>query len=187
MASRAQRGAVSIDALAPDHPGAVDRYMAEDRRNERGNAGVKVLGGVVLLAAVGAVMGGDESSSSSPSYSDSPSGDQPSSAPAPAPATPVSAEQLLTEFEANEVRAVQTWKGKRVEITGLVDSVGLDFMDDPVVNIGTGKDFEILTIMCNPSNGDRAAQLNKGEPITVTATIKGEIMGTPHLDDCSIK
>ena len=66
-----------------------------------------------------------------------------------------------------------------------VASITSDFRDQPQITIGSGKRFESHTIMCSPATGADYASLNKGDAITITGRVKGEIMGNIRIEKCT--
>ena len=99
--------------------------------------------------------------------------------------TKVTAKQLLGDYAANEAGAQARWKGKRVAVTGVVDSISLDFMDDAVVSITGGRQrFALQTIHCQPKNNADANRLRKGQNILAIGTVGTEVIGSIMLEDC---
>lgn len=81
----------------------------------------------------------------------------------------VTAERLLADFEANEVNAEQIYKGKKLKITGTVETVAKDILDNTYVTLSSGQDFG-WSVQCYFSDKDeiqKLAALQKGDTITV--------------------
>lgn len=86
---------------------------------------------------------------------------------------------MLADYKGNEVRADQTYKGKRLRISGTVTEIKKSFTDSIYIIMGTGRGmFEIPAAQC--SFGDEstghAASLNKGEQVTVECDCDGLLM-----------
>ena len=97
----------------------------------------------------------------------------------------VTAIKLYNDYEANEVAADNMYKGKRLEVTGTVESINKDIADDVYISLTAG---EILSnIQCHLSDPGKAAELKKGQRITVTGTGDMMIIGIPQLRDCELK
>ncbi len=96
----------------------------------------------------------------------------------------VSARGLLKEYENNEPAAQAKYKGKRVAVTGVVESVALDLFDNPFVSISGGERWAFQTIHCQPANEKAANRLNKGQKILAIGTIGAEVIGSVVLEDC---
>jgi hypothetical protein len=103
------------------------------------------------------------------------------------PPTPVELKTLLADYKSNEVRADGLYKGKNIRVSGKVGMIKKDIMDHMFVTVGTGRDFEIPDVHCtlNEANAAKAANLTKGQPITVQGSVKGLMMSV-LLDDCDI-
>lgn len=74
------------------------------------------------------------------------------STPAPAANQPTqittSAKELIAAYDANEVSADQTYKGKIVEVSGSVASINKDLLDEPFVTLA-GKSSEFREVQCS--------------------------------------
>ena len=64
-----------------------------------------------------------------------------------ADAISVSAGQLLNDYDNNEVAANQSYRGKIVEVSGTVKSIG-ESWGSTYVAVGTGEDFELIDVWC---------------------------------------
>jgi hypothetical protein len=125
---------------------------------------------VIILACDGASSGGGGSGSGTASE---------------AASVKVDAATILKDYEENEVAADNKYKDKVVEITGVVDSIGKDILDDIYVTIGTGAQFELPLVQCFVAKGleDGAAKLQKGQKLTVTGRVDGVLMNV-LVKDC---
>lgn len=90
----------------------------------------------------------------------------------------VQVHEILAAYKGNEVGADNTYKGKRVKISGVVDDVKKDILDSLYVTVGTGAQFEIPQVQAffEDEMNDRLAKLQKGQRITVTCDIDGLMM-----------
>lgn len=118
-------------------------------------------------------------------------------APAPEPAIPgvppgrtdkldalVSAKDLFKEYEANEVRADEKYKGKRVGVVGRVDSIDKDFMGDIVLKLQTGDRFSTVHAGILGSQKSKAMDLSKGDIVQLACFGGTRIMHSPTLRKC---
>lgn len=96
----------------------------------------------------------------------------------------VSADQLLQAYADNEARAQSAFGGKRVAVSGIVDSVSLDLFDKPVVNIRGSDRYSFQSVMCQPKNESDANTLDKGQKIVAIGEIGVEVIGSVALEDC---
>lgn len=96
--------------------------------------------------------------------------------------------QILGDYEGNEVAADNRYKGRLIEVTGIVDDIKKDLMDNLYVTLGTGKQFEIPKIQAffDDSMNNQLGQLRKGQRLTVVCTVKGLMMNV-LAEECVIK
>jgi hypothetical protein len=99
-----------------------------------------------------------------------------------APPTPsalvVPAKTLMADYKANEIRADGTYKGRLVETKGIVRDVKRNILGNLYVTMGTGATFELPAVQCFCAEGSapRAAQLNRGDAISVRGRVDGLMM-----------
>ena len=93
--------------------------------------------------------------------------------------------QLIAACDDNANRPDQMFKGKRVEITGEIDTVSKDILGTPYVTLDQ---IEITSVQAMfPRGSDGAlAPLEKGQRITVQCRIDGELMNIIGRD-CTLK
>ena len=126
------------------------------------------LGVVVLVIAMQAGGGSSDSNNSAT--------DTATEAPAE-PAVEVTAKQLLADLEENPLGAKNTWDGKLVTITGIVDNI--DASGD-YFSLSAGElTFIGVMVYIDDSFVDAVSAFKKGQEVTVTGTISdvGELMG----------
>jgi hypothetical protein len=143
--------------------------------------------GVVVVALVGfAVAGGNTSSSSR----QAPSEPEPEAAAAqPEPETPpinVTARALWDAYDANEVSADNQFKGKRLLVDGVIASINKDILDNIVVRLVGGNRFSTVDATIREFDKDKAAELKKGQKISLLCMGHGKIMRSPMLKPCGI-
>lgn len=99
----------------------------------------------------------------------------------------ISASQLHRDYQANEVRADTMYKGKILEITGVVESIGKDFLDTIYVELSVGDEYSFTSIQCffADSHTEAAANLNEGKRVTIKGRCEGLTMGVV-IRGCSI-
>ena len=93
-----------------------------------------------------------------------------------APVHKLSAAQLWAEYDANEVAADQKYKGKVIEVSGQVDNIGKDITDAIYVTLSTGEYLANVQCFFSDKHADAAAQLRKGQAITVRGRCDGMLM-----------
>lgn len=99
----------------------------------------------------------------------------------------VSAVQLSEEYDANKVAADTKYKGKSLEISGVIDSIGKDIVDTPYVTL-KGRELSLFGVQCMFSKADepKLATLSKGRGITLRGEVSGELIGNVLVRDCQI-
>ena len=97
----------------------------------------------------------------------------------------VTASELYRAYEANEVSADQQYKGKRLLITGVVENIGKDVMDNPYVALKI--DF-LKGVNCyfDDENNKVSSQLNKGQKIQIIGTCAGLTLTDVVVRDCEL-
>ncbi len=97
----------------------------------------------------------------------------------------VTASELYRAYEANEVSADQQYKGKRLLITGAVENIGKDVMDNPYVALKI--DF-LKGVNCyfDDENNKVLSQLNKGQKIQIIGTCAGLTLTDVVVKDCEL-
>ena len=82
---------------------------------------------------------------------------------------PVTAKQLLDDYEANAIRAQQLYEGKVIIVAGVVDSIGEDLLGDPFVSLTFGSEFSFRRVQCffADSHRDELATLSKGDIVAL--------------------
>lgn len=106
------------------------------------------------------------------------------------PAINVSAVQLASDYHANEVSADEKYKGNTLIVTGTVDSINEDFLNDPYIQLSDGLDDDGITdVDCHFSQSDvgSLAKLSKGQKVTVQATDNGMVLGSVNLQSCTLQ
>ena len=100
------------------------------------------------------------------------------------PSLKVSAVKLYNDYNANEIAADEKYKGKIIEVTGVVRDIGNDIMDNAYITLVGDQYFG--DIQCYFNEKSVVASLSKGKRITVMGSCSGLMMNV-HLNDCIIK
>jgi hypothetical protein len=140
---------------------------------------MSILIGILFASTACTSLVPSESSSPKPSQAPIATPDIPTQTPIATPTMQISAIDLIAAYDNNAVRADQLYKGKVLDVTGIVASIQSDFL-----RIMGTSDF--LGVYCNfsGSNLSKLAVLSKGQSVTVRGTCDGEKLGAPWLDDC---
>ena len=159
-----------------------------------------VIGGLVIIGALGSVTGGNSNNKISDNKQTSVSVENSDSKQASVsnensnkkqmePELSISATELINAYKENEVKADKMYKGKIVEVNGIVDGIDSGIDDKAIVTLSDGDEFSIYTVSCyiDDENQDKACELNKGENVTIIGKADGEVIGLPSIKDCKIK
>lgn len=103
-----------------------------------------------------------------------------------APDFRISARKLYAEYDANGVAADLKYKGKILAVTGTVENIDKDILDEIYVTL-EGDEF-IGSIQCYFANSHtgEAAGLRKGQTLTVKGQCDGQLMNV-LLKGCVIE
>lgn len=155
----------------------------------------KIITGIlvlVLIGAIGSALGGDDDTTE-PAKQAAVSINQPAKEVAPVEEVAqieevitISAEDLAKEYEENEVRADKNYKGKVLEISGTVKSIGVSFSQTYIV-LSSGKDFSITDIQCffkDKAEIDMVADLDEGDVVTLTGKVSGKSLNV-SVENCT--
>ncbi len=107
--------------------------------------------------------------------------------PGPKPVIRVTADQIMSDYTANEVSADAKYKGNLVEVSGTVESIGKDIVDTAYIALHTGGQYSISVVQCMfPKTAESAlAEVSKGERITLQGQVSGKL-GNVILRSCKI-
>lgn len=91
------------------------------------------------------------------------------------PPISISISKLIDDYQSNEVRADNKYKGQIIQTRGIVGEIKKDVLDDLYVTIGRGVYLEVpvLQAFFHESMNSRLAKLEQGERIEVACTIDG--------------
>jgi hypothetical protein len=103
-----------------------------------------------------------------------------------AKASAISAVDLVTHYDANEVAADQAYKGKDVAVNGTVDKIGKDMTGTMYVTL-KGPDTSFRNVQCFFEFRDKGAlaSLSPGQRLTLRGRCKGLMMNV-LLEKCEI-
>lgn len=88
----------------------------------------------------------------------------------------ITATELITAYENNEVKADKDYKGKLANISGVVRNIGI-VLDNTYVTIDGGEDMEFISVQCNFEDEDeieKVSNLSKGDNIVIQGVIDGQ-------------
>ena len=168
-----------------------------------------VIAGLVIIGALGSITGGnsnnkisdskqtsvsvensdDKQTSVSNENSNKKQMDENSNKKQMEPELNISASELINAYKENEVKADKMYKGKIVEVNGIVDGIDSDIDDKAVVRLSDGDEFSFDKVSCyiDNDNQNKACELEKGQNVTIIGKADGEVIGRPQIKDCKIK
>ncbi|MDR2584354.1 MAG: NINE protein [Fibromonadaceae bacterium] len=126
------------------------------------------IGIIIVLAAFGQVVSKD--SQSSLTVSDNGTVSRPAKN-TKVPVAELSASQLFSEYEDNEVAADNAYKGKWIKVSGTVESIAKDILDDPYVLFNTGDLFGVQVYFDDAS---QLGSIKKGQRLTIVGKCDGK-------------
>ncbi|WP_211461796.1 OB-fold protein [Collimonas silvisoli] len=97
----------------------------------------------------------------------------------------VTAVQLAKDYDANEVAADQKYKGKKLRVSGSVQSIDKDVFNNIVVHLKTTNEFMPAMAKLDDKHEALAASLSKGGKITWQCVGGGKILVSPVLNNCA--
>ena len=103
------------------------------------------------------------------------------------PSVRVTAEQLVSDYEANEVAADEKYKGRKLFVPGIVERIAKDFFGTPYVVLEAGGKYSLTGVQCMFDDGHTGplANLQKGQRVDVTGKCIGKGM-TVLLTGCNL-
>lgn len=142
---------------------------------------------VVVLYVIGSSTGNKENNNQPVAQESSKQQKAQQSKPAEEAAIKVTASQLYSDYEANEVAANAKYKDKKVEITGAISGIGKDLMDTPYVALVVSPNNPVFSVQCMFKKGDESqlAVLVKDSDITLEGKVSGKL-GNVLVSDCSL-
>lgn len=146
----------------------------------------KILTGVIVLGLFGSIvsLGNDDTNGNDPVQTSTSN----ETVQKEEVAVTVSAVDLATAYEENEVKADKDYKGKLVEITGAIDSIDV-MAGQTFIVLSAGKDFALTQAQCffaDQEDIDKIAEMKKGDTVTLTGVVDGKSINV-GVNDCKLK
>lgn len=157
----------------------VSRWI-EAQTHMRLSKGVKILAVLVLLGVIGANVNG-------PSSSNAVGSDSTKTAVQAEQAIQVTAPKIIADYKANEVSADAMYKGKLIEVKGIVSNIAKDIVDTPYITLSSGEQYGIESVQCMFTKEQEAelAGITKGKSITLQGRVSGKLMNV-IVRECGI-
>ena len=100
------------------------------------------------------------------------------------PSVTISASKLYKEYNENEIAADEKYKGKIIEVTGVIRDIGNDIMDSAYITLIGDEYFG--DIQCYFNEKSVVAKLSKGKRITVIGSCSG-LMINVQINNCIVR
>ena len=99
----------------------------------------------------------------------------------------ITAMKLSQEYDDNKVAADAKYEDKFLKVSGVIDDIGKDILDNPYVTL-EGPESMFFGVQCMfPKNDEsKLIDLSKGQNVTLTGKLSGELIGNVILRGCSI-
>lgn len=136
-----------------------------------------ILGILGVLLVIGLFAG--EKNDSASSTADSSAASQPKKE-----TLKISAADLSSGYEKNEVAMDERLKGKIIEVSGVVQSIDKDFTDSIVLLLAAKNQFMPARMGLNDSEKAKAIQLEKGKRVEVRCENMSRVVGSPSGRGC---
>ena len=145
---------------------------------------------IVVLLIFSALVGSEEkptSSGENPPVAENstPSDTGKTEETAPVEIMEVSPADLLSSYEANEVKGDALYEGKTMRLSGTVGSIGKDVMEEVYITFA-GEEFAITSVQCYFSDEaqiEKVMELQEGDAITLVGVCDGKF-GNVLIKDC---
>ena len=100
------------------------------------------------------------------------------------PVITISAIRLYEDYKANEVAADEKYKGKILQVTGVVGNIGKDIVGIMYISLKTNDLIGSVQCMFAGEHKERISQISKGTKVTIKGKCSGLMMNV-ILRKCS--
>lgn len=161
---------------------------AEKKHKKRGCLTWLVVG-VLLFGGCVAIFGDSDTPSPSEPATQSTTAptEKPTTAPTEEPVIEITPSELYNAYEENEVAADNEYKGKKVRITGTIEDIGKDILDDVYITINAGDYDEIQCYFEDQKQIGKVAALKSGEEVTIVGECSGLSILNVVLQNCELE
>ncbi len=101
------------------------------------------------------------------------------------PSYSVSAHEIIEEYDNNEIAADKKYKGKYITISGKIESIGKDILNDPFAILESGN-YNWNGIQCMFKDENDLIPFSKGNDIVVRCKVSGKSLGSVLVRECII-
>ena len=94
------------------------------------------------------------------------------------PEITIGAAQLYTEYSNNEVLADKNYKGKILQVAGVIKDIGTGLTDNQIyIILSSGNAFESVQCTFSQDYKNRISQMTKGQYVTIVGECTGKFIG----------
>ena len=94
---------------------------------------------------------------------------------------------LYREYQNNEVRADELYRGKKIKVVGIVDKIETTFLGKITISLMTSDYRGSIMAYVQESEKEKVMRLNSGNGITLECVCSGKMMGYVVLDKCILR
>ncbi len=111
---------------------------------------------------------------------------QPATVAQSSPVYSVTASILYGEYSANEVAADNKYKDRVIAVSGIIQNIGKDVLDNPYIVVGGHGILDGVQCTFPPNPNSPVASVHKGQSVTVKGKVAGK-MGNVLLNECQFQ
>lgn len=100
----------------------------------------------------------------------------------------VVATKMIADYKANEIAADGTYKDKLVKVTGVVETIGKDVLNNPYVTLTNETPYGLEAVQCFFSRADESTltNLSKDTRITMQGRVSGMSLTNVMIKECTV-
>lgn len=165
------------------------------RKKQKKSILLIVIGVILFLGIIGAIFGDDETETLETSHNDTNVSTKKETTKTTKNKQKkieymkIDPEELITDYEANEVKGDEIYDGKYMELTGKVDSIGKDLLEKVYITFERENEFEFTSVQCYFDDKEeikKVMDLSKGDKVTVQGKCTGKF-GNVSIEKCKLK
>ena len=137
---------------------------------------------IALVVIIGMMSGGDNNNQPANNTVETATLDEPSIV--------VSAREIASDYDDNKAAADQKYKGKILEVSGIVASIDSSVGDQAIVQLAGKKEIPFITALGNNDFNQYATTLKKGQNVVLICEgdgAYGVFFDFPSLNNCQPK
>lgn len=98
----------------------------------------------------------------------------------------ITAVDLHSAYDANEVSADNTYKDKAIVVTGTVSDIGKNVLNQTYITLKDGSDYGLTSVQCffNSEQEDDVGNISKGSSVKLIGKCVGENLMNVQINSC---